>query len=66
MKKVFSYTVAGMGKFPFDMLRYDQAWPASESESYALAERTKRSIKIQGMRRPTTKRWQSFGWTVNE
>jgi hypothetical protein len=40
-KTLFKFTVVGSGVFPFDMLRYDQCWPASENDSAAI-ERTSR------------------------
>ena len=65
-------------EFPTDMLRYDQCWPATEGASCRLATACKsakdfvevwiandmHSITLVGLRRPTEKRWLSFGWEV--
>lgn len=62
-----TYAVVGTGEFPFDMLRYDQAFPNTGDDAGLIAatrcidsvEITLRSIKP-----PTVERWKSFGWTV--
>lgn len=65
----YRYIVVGGGLFPFDMLRYDRAWPASEGDS-AQIDRvmpgafTSREIAIRGLSLPTAARWSSFGWEV--
>lgn len=64
------YWVTGRGVFPFDMLRYDHAWPAGESQSYKLeagfyGERAPlRSVKLWSHKSPTIARWDSFNWVV--
>ena len=69
-----TFTVEGDGDFPFDMLRYDFAWPDSQKEipdliSY-LGEKYKSPRQVTLKRvafngeRPTDARWQSFGWKV--
>jgi hypothetical protein len=67
------FTVEGRGVFPFDMLRYDLCWPASESESnrldlYSLPQDaiSQRRIHLRGLKPPTAARWRSFGWEVVE
>lgn len=69
--RVYEYFVTGHGTFPFDMLRYDCAWPA-DSEAAFLMEchpghesfRKNRSIKLRSYREPTVDRWASFMWSV--
>lgn len=76
--RTFHFTVEGSGTFPFDMLRYDQAYPASESESAKLdwnGQPGLRQVKLATTYHPrerdlrhivTPDRWQSFGWRVTE
>src|SRR5882757_4313205 len=33
---VFSFVVEGSGRFPYDMLRYDQCWPMTSIDSAAM------------------------------
>lgn len=74
---LFSFFVEGGGVFPIDMLRYDSAWPASERDSYLIAESLeqgvgRRTIELNTVSQtaPTFGRWESFGWkakwTFNE
>jgi len=66
------FTVAGDGTFPFDMLRYDSCFPASSTDAASIPRKDFGSAG--GMRevtlvshsrhRPTTARWNSFGWGV--
>jgi len=66
------YAVAvGVGEFPFDMLRYDQAYPAIENEMYVLTESDptrERAIVLNRWKcQPgsfTPQRWQSFLWKI--
>ena len=64
------YTVVGQGQFPFDMLRYDQAWPEDAGHSMTErryedpATRLPREQKLIGLATPTVDRWASFGWFV--
>lgn len=65
------FIVEGSGAFPFDMLRYDHAWPATEAED---SWRLDRELCEGAMRRvtlltdspiaPTYGRWESFTWRV--
>jgi len=63
------FVVEGLGDFPFDMLRYDSAYPMTERDSY-LAGHTGEVRRVAVTSRkvndndPTALRWQSFGWTV--
>jgi hypothetical protein len=58
------FTVQGTGEFPFDMLRYDKAWPATEEMSSLLSQTHNRVIFLKGLKTPTLGRWASFGWVV--
>lgn len=69
------FTVAGSGEFPFDMLRYDCAWPATSADANKVgmecrdvrARDSRRVINLlclHSWRRPTIGRWESFGWRV--
>jgi hypothetical protein len=63
------FSVQGRGMFPFDMLRYDLCWPASESDSALLFyndPHSHRHINLKGLKTPTAARWHSFGWEVVE
>jgi hypothetical protein len=57
------YRVIGSGEFPTDMLRHDDAHIATGLQD-AMHLRGRRSVLIEGYRRPTVARWESFGWTV--
>ena len=62
---VFTYWVTGRGSFPFDMLRYDQAWPVErvgEIDKHGQV----RSIKMMSYKAPTDARWFSFWWSVSQ
>jgi hypothetical protein len=70
VEPVTRWVVVGSLPFPIDMLRYDSAWPASESSS-SLIERTIRcdtdgpvQVVICTRRRLTVSRWESRGWKV--
>lgn len=69
------FTVTGHGVFPFDMLRYDRCFPATERDSHTVEHTTRgrlatgeaRTVTLtmaDPKRLPTEARWQSFGWTV--
>jgi hypothetical protein len=67
MVKLYEYKVTGRGSFPLDMLRYDRAWPAYESEISAFAwEASTRTLTLRSYQLPTTARWSSFLWAVGE
>lgn len=68
--RMVNYTVEGTGIFPFDMLRYDSAWPQHETDSGLIEASTRRSggllrVHLTGLRKPTDRRWESFGWKVD-
>lgn len=69
----YTFTVRGSHEFPWDMLRYDRCWPASEDQVTSLAPYHRsstftwvRNVKLKGLNEPTDGRWASFGWTVVE
>ena len=59
---MYTYWVTGKGPFPYDMLRYDQAWPLERVGD--LPRDGNRSIKLCSYKRPTVERWLSFWWSV--
>lgn len=77
-----TFVVTGRGRFPMDMLRYDQCWPkdstdanllndpdpyASDDERYDFRRKLRTVTLISaGYRTPTPERWDSFGWKVVE
>ena len=74
MSKEIEFEVTGGGEFPFDMLRYDSAWPASEADSRKIAQSysapdeesrpKQRTVRLKTRTRVTNRRWESFGWSV--
>lgn len=59
----------GSGSFPFDMLRYDHAFPASELDSGRMIDKDHRQVRLSthsahGGSEASKLRWASFGWTV--
>jgi hypothetical protein len=66
-KRIKRFVVEGGGEFPFDMLRYDNAWPATEQDSGLMPGYEKRRVTLFTItERLTVKRWESFNWTVVE
>lgn len=62
-------TVQGVGQFPADMLRYDEAWPLRTEDAQKIERagilRGSRQVTLLSVRNaPTTERWESFGWRV--
>ena len=71
-KRMYSYWVTGKCPFPYDMLRYDAAWPAGNgsgltSERYMTHDEriATYSVQLRSYREPTVDRWRSFGWSVS-
>ena len=76
MGKLYRFTVEGRNVFPFDMLRHDQCWPASNVPggstnivNLAPSERgsiwlEQRQVVLCGITEPNERRWESFGWKV--
>lgn len=65
-RRAWRYVVEGVGGFAFDMLRYDEAWPADEMQIVPMLDDTapRRRISLRSYRAPTIGRWESFGWRV--
>jgi len=71
---IHSFVVEGRGEFPVDMLRYDQCYPADESQArqlLRLREQPTEMVTVMLIHRsdtkywkPTEGRWQSFLWRV--
>ena len=64
-----TFQVRGSGEFPFDMLRYDQCWPAKEEDSYRMGYPEYRTVTLKkvtskDMKATTDDRWKSFCWEV--
>jgi hypothetical protein len=64
------FVVEGRGTFPYDMLRYDQCFPDTESDSAALYSKGTRRVHLiqyRATRSPSIEegRWSSFGWKVS-
>ena len=74
MQVTYRYAVRGSYQFPTDMLRYDRAFPATETDSAAIHETFERRngdhprgetvVMLIGLNQPTAGRWDSFGWKV--
>jgi len=68
--RVWTFVVVGAGPFPIDMLRYDLAYPKSESNASLIEStfqprnRATHSVTLVSSKRPTEERWGSFGWAV--
>jgi hypothetical protein len=71
---LYRYSVTGTGSFPFDMLRYDASWPASQEDASILHAGHPRpsgpgrpkpyTLTLHSHKLPTEGRWRSFGWHV--
>jgi hypothetical protein len=73
----YEFWVTGSGQFPWDMLRYDAAWPADTEAAMAMADEhwgtphgrwgkgeSRRSLRLYSHHEPTIGRWASFLWSV--
>lgn len=63
--------VSGKGRFPIDMLRYDNCTPAKECDAHMIAlVDTSTAAQIRLYRyspegtKATEARWKSYGWSV--
>lgn len=76
-KTIYEHTVkvAGLGRFPLDMLRYDQLEPATEEDRRRIEDSQQDGVPVDNpitlVRRhdsrdwePTKGRWGSFLWGV--
>jgi len=60
-----TFVVEGNGPFPWDMLRYDGAYPSRERDTATmLCSHERRTVGLCSGHPPTVKRWRSFGWLV--
>jgi hypothetical protein len=62
--RLYTYWVAGKGEFPYDMLRYDRAWPV-EHVGDIPRKGEERTVKLRSHKPPTPARWASFWWFVS-
>lgn len=67
---IHTFTVRGrIGSytgFPMDMLRYDQAWPATGEDAAKIKPSDEPvEIRLHGLS-CTPDRWKSFGWSIVE
>ncbi len=67
----WTFKVRGKGTFPYDMLRYDRCWPATEEDSHMMHWNAAREIRLStasydgnNQSAPTIGRWNSFLWRV--
>jgi len=68
--KVITFTVMGKGKFPHDMLRYDQCFPCDGISVHNIEKDTcpvVRPVKLVSIASSgiTSLRWASFNWHVD-
>ncbi len=71
--KTYHYTVNSNTSFPIDMLRYDNAYPATcDAVSAIEHSRNPRrlgeqyKVALVGTHEPTVERWNSFNWRVGD
>jgi len=66
---VYTFKVKGSAPVPFDMLRYDRCWPATEADAGILETisngHASQIVTLKGLQMPTTHRWNSFGWAID-
>jgi len=70
-----TFIVVGQGRFPIDMLRYDQCFPNSEYDSSQIADSVrhigKRIVTLSAYTslknwQPEFERWKSFLWKIEK
>jgi hypothetical protein len=72
--EIAAFFVEGRGRFPIDMLRYDDCWPVDTDSCLAIESSQGDREPVGAMWRiqlntisptgPNVKRWESFGWKV--
>jgi len=67
--RVYRYTVAGCGLFPFKLLAADQAWPADESQAHLIelacpTRAPRQVICLASHAHPNVTRWKEENWPV--
>lgn len=71
MNRTCTFTVSGRGRFPYDMLRYDQCCPIFPNDASNIGRTdtgidSQRDIQFNSTKNyPTVARWESFGWNVS-
>jgi hypothetical protein len=67
------FVVKGRGTFPLDMLRYDEAFPRTEKDSWLMEAANTREVRnweislcTNARHAPTIDRWSSFVVVVTE
>jgi hypothetical protein len=64
----YEYFVSGRGRFPYDMLRHDRAWPATGEDAAKISSPELRvgryTVKVNSYQEPRIGRWESHGWRV--
>lgn len=65
----YTATFEGTGYFPFDMLRFDEAWVATSEGVHKMLPTpsrpaTVRRVGVVSYLGFTPARWASFGWTI--
>ena len=70
---ITTFEVTGQGRFPTDMLRYDQCWPTTTIDVHSLEhKRGRRTLHLSTVHRlkndpgVTVDRWISFGWVARK
>lgn len=76
VQKRYEFTVVGGSQFPVDMLRYDACWPRDPESVGRITSSLGRHVPrergevhinlISNVKPPTSGRWRSFGWYVEE
>lgn len=74
--RIYTFTVAGSGIFPIDMLRYDSCYPVDTESANAINDSIDQETRFKGTRSfrlrgelpfgPTIGRWNSFGFNVSD
>lgn len=74
MNQMKRFKVRGSWPFPYDMLRYDCCYPATENDSAKLETLAREKVSTGVVELelesclerniPTNRRWQSFMWRV--
>jgi hypothetical protein len=67
----YAFTVAGPGRFPIDMLRYDRCYPKTSEDASEISRTFLKTLVNEYCRvdlisedDPTEGRWRSFGWHI--
>lgn len=62
----FIYYATGGSEFPFDMLRFDQSWPATTQDVVDMTKPVgRRTVCLHSNQEPNAKRWESFNWRIS-